>query len=467
VTAVPAAGRYRFGAVDGGIWLGLRPVPLATLTAALTVSVVAMYVGAPLPVGFGVLAVALVIATVPVAGRPIVEWTPTAGRHAGVTLAGRRRWSAELLSPRPVAPPAGARLRLPREYGALRLLDIDGVGLLDDPAGRVAVGVLQVAGSDRFSLLDVAERDRLLAGWGSALAALAVDDRIRRVQWVERVAPEDRDATRWMSDRAVAGEQLEDYARLVDDVAAGAVRHDTWLAVALPRMAESGDASAAALADAAGILLTANLVARPVPAPELADLLRRAVDPQHRGFGGDVPHALRVAPASRRCEWDALQTDDSWHRSYAVTGWPRLPVTAGWLEPLLLAAPHGCVRTVSVHLRPVPPQQAMRRARAARARARLDVEDRSRFGMTGSAGGEAAVADATAAEEELVAGYRLQELSAVVTVTAPDPGRLTDACRMVRTAAVTARLDLRPLHGQHDLGFVATLPLCRVPGRSR
>jgi hypothetical protein len=115
----------------------------------------------------------------------------------------------------------------------------------------------------------------------------------------------------------------------------------------------------------------------------------------------------------------------------------------------------------------VSPAAAVRQARAARSRARLDAADRSRFGLTDTAAVQAAADEATAAEEELVAGYRLTRLSAVVTCSASTLAELDDACRAVRTAAAAARLDLRACHGEHDLALLASMPLCRPYGRPR
>ena len=174
----------------------------------------------------------------------------------------------------------------------------------------------------------------------------------------------------------------------------------------------------------------------------------------------------QVGPSSRRTDWTALRTDDSWHRSFAIVGWPRVPVPAGWLEPLLATASPHAVRTVSLHLQPVTPAVAARETRAARARARLDSADRSRLGFTDATATAWAEADAAGTEEELLAGYRLHRVSGVVTCTADSLPALDDACRSVRAAASAARVDLRPMHGQHDVGFLASLPLCRVNGRA-
>jgi hypothetical protein len=342
-------------------------------------------------------------------------------------------------------------------------VDVDGVAVVDDRRRGIAVGLMTVAGSDRFALSEPVEQVRLLDAWGSALTALGADPRITRLQWVERAAPEDRDVAAWTRQR-ISGtdDAVADYLHLVDHVASQSARHDVWLAVGVDRSV--GLASMpSVLRDVAARLLPARLVAQTATAEEAGDLLRRCLD------GPSIRHVptQQLRLLSQVEGWEQVRVDDCVHRAFAVTGWPRLPLSPGWLEPLFLTAPAGVARTVSVHLHPVPAAEAMRRARSARSRAQLDASDRARFGLVDSVRVEADAAEAAATEEELVAGYRMHRLAAVVTVAAPTIALLEDGCRAVRTAAETARLELRPLHGQHADGLIAALPLCRPDGRTR
>jgi hypothetical protein len=408
------------------------------------------------------LAIGVVTATLPVADRTVVEWTPVALHRLATRLTGRQRAVAAM----PHAPrtrSAAVPVRLPACSARLRLVDVDGMAVVDDPRARQRTAVLAVAGSDRFPMTDPVDQQRLLDAWGNALTGIAADTRVRRVQWVERAAPEDRDPGAWLGARAPVDADpaaVQHYRQLAESVTAAALRHDVWIAVSFDR---SGDPSSvpAAVAHVAAGLLAAQLTARPLSVDETADLIRRGLDGP--GRAGAVP-AQQVATLSHQLGWESVRTDDCWHRTFAVTGWPRLPVHAGWLEPLLVAAPPQAARTVSVHLQPVAAHVAMRQARATRARARLDATDRGRLGMLDSARLDADHADAAAAEEELVAGYRLHRVAAAVTVSAASARQLDEAARAVRTAAQTARVELRPLHGQHQLGLVASLPLCRPDG---
>lgn len=491
---------YRFGSGPAGLWLGLGPSRLGVLGGGLLAAVTGLYLGAPIPVAMLPLLAAAGAVWLPVAGRPVLAWAPPVAGHAAWRLVGRAGWTA----PVPVHPLAGRtdgyRLRLPAEYGRLRLQTqslADGAELavLTDPAARTATVVLAVAGADRFPLLPPAEQDRLLAGWGQALAALAADgSRVRRLQWIEQAGPESRrDPVDWMrahADRVdrnagppadIGGTDVDaDYPAFAEGLLAGAVRHRVFLAVQFDATAgrhsrrsldsggrddhgrgagAPGRATASEVArQVVDLLLGAELVARPLGGAETAGLLAELLTGRAAAPAG----VGTVGPVSRRAGWDAVRLDDAHHRVFAVTGWPRLPVGPSWLEPLLLAAPAGAARTVSLHLIPVPAAAALRRSRSARARAELDRADRSRLGFVPTAGTDQAAADVVDAEAELVAGYATVQVAGLVAVTTASAAELDPAGRALQAAAALAHLELAPLHGRHAQGLAACLPLCRL-----
>jgi hypothetical protein len=495
-----SASSYRFGAGPAGLWLGLGPGRLGVLGGGLVAAVSGLYLGAPIPVAVLPLLVAAAVVWLPVAGRPVAAWAPPAVGHAARGLAAQTRWVAPLPVPRLAGRADGSRLRLPAEYGRLRLHTEPLAGgaelaVLTDRGARTATVVLAVAGADRFPLLASAEQDRLIAGWGQALAALAGGGtRVRRLQWIEHAAPESRrDPVDWMrahtdpvdrpDGRPAEVDDVDmgagDYPGFADRLLAGAVRHRVFLAVQVeatpvrrPRPARSsgGGADGEPGADAAGpataevarqvvdLLLGAELVARPLGEAETAGLLAELLT----GRPPAPARAGAVGPLSRRAGWDAVRVDDAQHRVFAVTGWPRLPVGPSWLEPLLLAAPAGVARTISLHLVPVPAAAALRRSRSARARAELDRADRSRLGFVPTAGADQAAADVLDAEAELVAGYATVRVAGLVAVTAASVAELDQAGRALRAAAALAHLEVAPLHGRHAQGLAACLPLCRL-----
>ena len=64
-------------------------------------------------------------------------------------------------------------------------------------------------------------------------------------------------------------------------------------------------------------------------------------------------------------------------------------------------------------------------------------------------------------EHELAEGHGAFRFSAYITVSAPSPGGLEQACRRTEHAAALAGLDLRRLYGTQAEAFCCTLPVGR------
>jgi hypothetical protein len=498
-TSPPPALHYRLPATNGGLWLGLRPGALLALGLTITVAVTSSMAGLPLPLALLVLSGGTLLAALPVAGRTPLAWTPVLLTHLHGGATGRTGWSRPLTEqPPPPSPAAGrsarpvVRLALPAEWGRTQLLALP-IGESHEESTSLAVlqhrdthtitVVLDVIGTDRFALLDPAGQDNHLARWGSCLSALAADPDVVRLQWLTHARPDTHDHTIAMPTAAVADPRLwQDYAGLAVTAARAALTHQHLLAITLsaergmgssrprprprPRRRAatldkaSDDALIEHIRDLAATLLSADLLPHPLTPAELGSTLRRLTDPTVPDTSEPAQDPRRWAISSRRSSWDSCRTDDSWHRSFAVTGWPRLALPADWLAPILhTAPPEGTSRTLAVHAVPVAPQHAVRRARAARAKAQLDATERTRLGFTPHPGDALAETDAAETEAELLAGYRLTQLSALVTVSAHDPQRLQAATTALGTLSASHRLDLRPLHGQHARGLVGCLPL--------
>jgi hypothetical protein len=457
----PPAVSYRLGAGGrSGAWLGLGAGQLAAAGTGLAVAVLTLTAGLPVPLAAVALLAAGGVAAARVGGRALLDWTVPLARAAAASVAGGSRWRAPIPS-LPPGLPAPHRLALPAEFGRHRVEgcpDSPWLGLLTDRAARTVTVVFDVAGVDRFPLLDPADRDALLAGWGDALAVLADTDRtLGRLQLLHRAYPAVPDP-----DQAYPGGPAAGEGELAGVIAAFAARHDSRLAAqwTLPRLDTVSLAAVAARAQAvSAALLPARLLTRPL---DSAGLRRELAAGLHAAAPSPDALAGTVGPLSRRAEWTQVRTDDTWHRSYAV--WPQTPVAAGWLSPLLLAVPAAATRTIAIHLQPLHPAAAARIARTRRATAALDQRDRARLGITSSAALAAAETSGAAMDAELAAGYRTHRLTALLTASAASLPALDDACQLLRHAAASCRLELRPLHGQHHLALAATLPLCRVRG---
>lgn len=396
--------------------------------------------------------------------------------------------------------------------------------LLDRDRQTVAV-CLQVTGNDRFAVLDPAGQDSLLAGWSSCLTTLFADPDLLHLQWLTHsrphpaAHPHDLEEFRGVAElgesadlRGFGGElagpgqpppsRLElhrDQQQLAATVRQQALTHEHLLVLTLPapqlaaaagrpagrrrgRAGPPAGVERAALLEhlraLSGSLLRADLLPQPLSAVQLGLAVRRLTDPTLPDRAAELSvgppvtldrvEAGRFGVLSRSRSWTCTGTDDAVHRGWAVAGWPQLALPADWLSALLhTAPPAGTSRTVAVHADPVPPIAAGRQARAAVGKARLDAADRQRLGFTASPTDSLAEQDAAAVQTELVAGYRLAQLSALVSVAAPDPDQLRAASRSVHTAAAGSHLDLRPLHGQHHLALAGCLPLGRLPGAAR
>jgi hypothetical protein len=458
---------YRFGTgAPAGVWLGLGLSRLAILGVGLLTTIGLLGMRSGLPLGIAPLALAAAVTLVPVAGRPLSGWVAPATRHGQATAVGSARWSAAVPHT-PVDDGAetagGARLRLPPEHGRWRLFEVCDpaagacpVAVLREPRSAAATLLFTVAGPDRFALLDADGQDRLIGGWGRTLTGFAQRDRgITRLQLLERVTVAESDlddATAWVTHR---GERARsELTALTDIVEASTVRRESLVAVQVSRAGEPQELLTRAR-DIAGQLLAAELVARPLAAAEITSLFRRLLYP------GDEPCG-DIGPVSRRTAWDHVRVDDTWHRSYAVSGWPGSPVSASWLSALLVATPPCGTWTVATHMAAVSPESATRIARAARAKAELDRADRARLGMPDSAAADKAVIESAGMDAELVAGHATHRLATVLTCSAASVKQLEECGRALRDAASGAGLMVRPLHGQHHLALAATLPLCRL-----
>lgn len=494
---------YTFGPLERrGIALGLSG---AQVGAALVVAVAAIGLLIRGAVGPAVL---LVLVAAPItlgrlSGRAVIGWMPIVARWAtrrgrgtdqgrarigpqGL-VAGRNGDPDEVVVPPPV---------LPAGVDGLELLavDLDGsdVAVIRDGAGRTAqyVAILR-AQPESWSLLDVAEQDRRIAGWGDALATLARQGSpVTRVQWTERTVPDEGEAhaayiAEAMVDPTVTivpAAVISSYLGLHDRGVAPARAHDLLLAIRVdPRKARGrwkqlgGDEAAACelaidtAADWAVELARAGVgVVGALTPRAAAAVIRLAYDPDARtgtavagaaggGAGGVSP--ARAWPQATDEGWDTYRTDSAHHRTYWVEEWPRLTVDARWLGQLLLRSPEE--RSVSMVMEPIPEHKAVRAAEMARVADSTDEEIRQRRGFLPTARRRAQADNVVRREAELAAGHAELRFSGYVTVSSADRGELEEACTAVVNRGARARLRLSPCWGEQAEAFVYTLPVCR------
>lgn len=453
-------------AVGAGLLLGvgvLRALPDAA-GAALAAAVVAGAVG---------------VAAWPVGGRTVEEWAPDAARF-GAGMLHRPRLDA------------GA-------FRSLQLLavDVEGaapVGVVVDRRRGVYSAVVPVQ-APGFVLLGPVDKDRRVAAWSGVLASLARDaGGLHRLQWVERTVPDDGGGPRADLDRRgrlPAGAPAERaYRQLLDQAAAGAVRHAVLLVASVrggrrptltggpaadepacldllrqlallrrrlvdaevassPPLGPGALASAVAAASAPGPVVAAGPVV-----PGAGDRLAGIAGAGRRTVTGTGVWPWPMATAE---EWGRLRTDGTWHVTWWVAQWPRTDVPADFLASLLLAG--DVRRTVSVVMAPVGPAEAARQVERDRTAEAADRELRRRGGFLDGARRQRQAAGLACREAELADGHGAFRFCAYVSVTVDDVAELDTACQQVEQAAAQSGLELRRCYGDQARAFVATLPV--------
>jgi hypothetical protein len=456
---------YLIGSGDRALWLGLGPVRVGVLAAGVLAAVTAGYAGTPLLLAAIPLVVAAAWCFTAFGGAPIHELTLAATSYTSRLLTGAARQPAELATstPRERVSTPPVRLHVPASCGRLALsaIDISGVelGVLSERGrqGWEVTCLLRVTGDAGFSLLDSAEQSRRLAGWGLVLSALAGEYADRcRLQWIETAAPQPH--------------PLEPMSELAASIGAQSLCHRTVLATRVRTGQRDRDLAVRQAEPLyqllASRLLASELIAEPLDRNALGQQLRLAMTGDSMP-ASPVTTADVTGPATCAEAWDHLRTDDTWHRGYLVTGWPRVPVGPAWLSPLLTEGPSCGWRSVAMHFQAVRPDLAGRRARAARQSASLDVDDRARLGFGVGARERRTQEETDAVEEELAAGHVQHRVAGLILVSAHSMSDLDDASRQTVATASAARLDVKPLHGRQGLAWAAALPLCRLEHRAK
>jgi hypothetical protein len=423
-----------------------------------------------------------VIAFVPVAGRPVESWFAVVSEW----LIRDRRFRAR-------TPAAGTTARLDG-VDARRGIELppalDGCRLLAHPVGEQDLGILEDSRLRALSaviavrirsvgLLPTVEHEARLERWGQVLAGLArTASPIRRLQILQRALPGDADALwrHYLSARVGKDELDPSYASLLDQVTQVTQDHEVLLVVqiderrAWARAARDASTRALRRREQARAILLREMrtlagrfdasdveVAGLLTANQYAAALRHAYDP----FARAEPDALPVpAVSATDVSWGRLRSDGAWHRTYWIAQWPRLPVGPLFMTPLLLAA--HAVHSVSVVIEPVPPMRSRRAVEAAITSDEADEELRHRRGFRTTARRRRQQEATVRREEELSSGHEEIRLAGYVTVSGRDEVDLDQACERVEQAAQQAYLDLEPLWGEQEAGFVhGALPAAR------
>jgi hypothetical protein len=461
-----------------GLLLGFSTprVSVIAVAAAMAIAGLVAAEGRGLVVSAVVWAPLLATAFLRVAGRPAIEWAPTAVQFWGRRRTGQTDYRATITRPRPAGTLAlggdGAALRFHIDHAS-------GTAMIHDPHRRTLTAVLAVS-HPAFVLLDRDDRAQRVSRWGRVLAGLAQSGTLAALQITEATVPDPGDGVvDWFASHgnSGAGWAAEQYAALLEQSRLGSSTHRTTVSLALNLKAAARAVKAAGgeVAGAATVLgqdmtaLTEALrqcgltVGEWLGEAELAAIIRSAYEPSVTlDACADSGARLGLAgPVAISEHWDCLRHDSAWSTVLWISEWPRIDVPPDFLHPVIFAP--GVRRTLSVIARPRPSEEALRQIRKEKTEAVADQAQKARVGQLADLADAHEYEDLLNRERSVIAGHTDVEFTGLITVTAPSRD-LLDAGRVaVLRGAAQAACDVRPLYGHQAQGFIlATLPLART-----
>jgi type VII secretion protein EccE len=475
----PEPATVRFGRRSTrGLLLGFSTSRVLVIAAAAAIAIAGLVAGEAR--GFVVSAIVwaplLATAFVRVAGRPAVEWAPTAVQFWGRRHTSQTDYRATITRPRPAGTLAlggdGAALRFHIDHAS-------GAAMIHDPHRRTLTAVLSVS-HPAFVLLDRDDRAQRVSRWGRVLAGLAQSGTLAAIQITEATVPDPGDGlVDWYASHgnSGAGWAAQQYAALLDQARLGSSTHRTTVSLALNlkaagravKAAGGGVAGAAtvlgqdmtALADA--LRQCGLTVGGWLSEEELAANIRSAYEPSVTIDPRADPGArLGLAgPVAISEHWDCLRHDSAWSTVLWISEWPRIDVPPDFLHPVIFAP--GVRRTLSVIARPRPSEEALRQIRKEKTEAVADQAQKARVGQLADLADAHEYEDLLNRERSVIAGHTDVEFTGLITVTAPSRD-LLDAGRVaILRAAAQAACDVRPVYGHQAQGFImAALPLART-----
>ncbi|NYI97337.1 SCO6880 family protein [Streptomonospora nanhaiensis] len=330
---------------------------------------------------------------------------------------------------------------------------------------------------DGSALVDSAQIDQWVAGWGQWLANLSEEPGLEAAQVTVETAPDSGSRLR----REIAANTDPDAPELaramLEEAAAtyprGSSAVRAYIALTFRAAGPDGkrrtpeevgrDLAARLPALTAGLAGTGAGAARPMPAQQLCEVVRTAYDPAaaqliDQAHATDEPVEMDwsdIGPAAAEATWDTYRHDSGLSVSWEMTVAPRGTVHSSVLTRLL--APHRDIarKRVALLYRPLDPARA-----AAIVEADLrNAEFRTSSTAKPSARDVVSMRQAKATASEEATGAALVNFGMVVTATVTDPARLPEATAAVDNLAASARLRLRRVYGAQDAAFAAALPL--------
>jgi hypothetical protein len=464
-------------------------VPLAATSVVAWLAVSGLL---PWPVAAPTITIGAAVALGRVHGRPLHAVLPALLAFGWRRLRLRHRW----WRPVPLVTDGNVPVALPPPLAGLSLYEIDitwlspglptSIAVIHDHGGHTLTAVARVHGDGQFSLIDPADQELRVDGWGAALAGFARERRtVARVAWKHWAAPvpvaEQIDALRARWADEPESPARSSYLALMETVAPKVTDHDllvdVTVAVAQGRRGRFGAGLGSAIStlsdelelfcrrmEAAGLQLAGVL-----SATEVIYAMRARSDPSVLEQLATLRQSLAAAvgtaaptfgPFHIAEDLTAVKVDRSLHRTWWFARWPRREVPADWLDRLLFE--DGCTRTVTVVFEPIPPSRSDHAVDRELVKREANIESRHRRGFRVTGKDRKALGEAESREAELNAGYAELAYVGLVTLTAADAEQLEAQGASIEQTAAQVGVELQPLLGQQAAGWVASLPLGRT-----
>lgn len=438
----------------------------------------------------------------PVANRTVAQWAPVHLGYAVRAAIGALRWNS---------PAVGAGVRLdergelqyPRALPApLRGVEIIGarrpggeVGLVFDRGARTLCAVLRVR-LRSFGLLSDADQERRLASFGALQNELASEGSpVQRLMLIKRTVPRNsNELAAYLNEQSggrINSPSVRAMFEVIEEGDELAREHEVFVVVQLPAAGMTRSVrrrlSEAEQRDHAGAEAAAQLdaIARHLEASEitiksvdgaltpraLARMIKDSFDPFGRllrdrrdlfapaSAGLHPSHAWPVSTTDFR---DRYRADSADHIVWHIQEWPKVPVTAGFMQPLTLR-PDLPVHTIAIVMEPIPTGRAMREAERRRVSDEAATQTRAKMRQIETSEHRARAEQGDREEREIAAGLSSWRWEAYICASAPagDEDQIDHAVRQIESACTRSFMLPTRLYGEQERAFTWCLPLCR------
>lgn len=482
-----------------GVLMG-RSLP--QLAAGLSTGLVGLMIASSGAVvaGLVVMGLAVGLAYGSVGGESVISWIAMWATVGWRKACGRSEWFAplvsgttdadgELVELEPCLPPFLVDHRI--ECLPVSVTGGGEVGIVREPSSGLVTVMLRVSGR-QFAMAEPSEQERLVSSWGSTLALFSARRGVRQISWTAVGTPEGMDTHReWLAGQAGGSETARAvYADLLGAVdEKGLLRHEVVVSVTVDRrklrvrrrpggltVAEqvAGEAVAAAREIGAQLSGSGHSVGGLLSGPDIAGWLRARIDPVRQAAVAaeqakavDGPWELSVTEAGPVHVGETVrhvELDGRFHCVLRVTHWPRVPVRAGWLEPMLRW--NDGHRVLTVGFEPVNPAKSARDLKARMNHMEADEDVRRSQGRRTTMGNKAAAAEAKRLEAELHRGFVETRWFGVVAISADSVDELWDAVDAYTAFAANSHIELRPMTGRMAAGWALAAGIGVLPGPS-